>query len=63
MIIYNSSSVDNHNLSNKNQSKSKPKRIAKKNFKVKSSTNSSKKLKLTKKNQLYLKSIQLKLKK
>lgn len=61
MIIYSKSNTDN-NLSDKNQSKSKPKRIIKKNVKVKT-TRSSKKHKLTKKNQIYLQTIGLKLKK
>lgn len=68
MIIYNSinsisNNIDNHNLSNKSSSQSKPNSIVKKNFKLKSTAKSSRKPKLTKKNQLYLESIGLKLKK
>lgn len=62
MIIYNNSSNDS-NLSNKNQTKSKFKRNVRKYVKVRTSRNKNKKLKVTKKNQLYLQSIGLKLKK
>lgn len=65
MIIYNSisSKIDNHNSTNKSSSKSKLNRIAKKDFKVKPTARSNIKPKLTKKNQIYLESIGLKLKK
>lgn len=62
MIIYNSNS-ENQIQSNKSASKLKTKRITKKNFKVKSSANGSKRVNLSKENQLYLKSIGLNLKK
>lgn len=62
MIIYNSNS-DNQIQSNKSLGKLKTKRITKKNFKVKSSANSSRRVNLSKENQLYLKSIGLNLKK
>lgn len=63
MIIYNSSGINN-NLSYIKPNKLKTKRITNKIIKEKSSSNScSKKQKLTKKNQLYLESIGLKLKK